>query len=282
MNHPIIILGMHRSGTSMLTRILRQQGLFLGHKIQSDDEATFFLTINRWMMRIAGTNWDRPLPVVEMLEDTEHVERIAEVVSSRLSGLGTYEYLGLKALSSGLSIGSNLPFLWGFKDPRSSINLPVWLKLFPEAKLLRIRRHGIDVAASLQTRYWERIRPRLGRYTRRVNMGLKLPARNHIIGATRCAELDGGVEMWAEYERTLDRYLAAIPQERQLTIRYEDYLTDFGARHLEVADFVGIDPRASLPEGVQPNPSRAFAHRNNERYAAAAEKHATVLAAQGY
>lgn len=282
MNQPIIILGMHRSGTSMLTRLLREQGLFLGHKFSGDDEATFFQTINRWMHRIAGTNWDRPLPAVEMLEDPEHVERIAAVVSSRLSGPGTYEFLGPKMLRHGMKIGVDLPFLWGFKDPRSSINLPVWLHLFPEAKLLRIRRHGVDVAASLRTRYFKKIRPRLGQYTRRVDLGLKLPARNHIIGATRCADLDGGLAIWAEYERTLDRYLEAIPAERQMTIRYEDYLGDFECEHRAVADFVGIDPGAQLPQDERPDPSRAFAHRGNEEYLAAAQKHATLLAELGY
>ena len=282
MNQPVIILGMHRSGTSMLTRILRQQGLFLGHRIQGDDEATFFLTINRWIMRIAGTNWDRPVPVVEMLQDEEHVARIAEVVERRLSGLATYEYLGPKSVSARMKIGTHLPFLWGFKDPRTSINLPVWLRLFPEAKLLRIKRHGVDVAASLRTRYFRVIKPRLGQYSRRAELGLKLPARNHIIGATRCAELSGGLDIWSEYERTIDTYLERIPEERKMTIRYEDYLTDFQKTHRHVADFVGIDAAAPIPADVRPDPSRAFAHRSKPELVEAAARHAAALAEQGY
>ena len=29
-NQPVIIIGMHRSGTSMLTRVLQEAGLFIG------------------------------------------------------------------------------------------------------------------------------------------------------------------------------------------------------------------------------------------------------------
>jgi hypothetical protein len=41
---------------------------------------------------------------------------------------------------------------WGWKDPRNSITLPVWLKLFPDARVIHIVRNGVDVAESLYRR----------------------------------------------------------------------------------------------------------------------------------
>ena len=39
---PIVIIGMHRSGTSIVTRMLEQLGLFVGKKKDMNHEALFF------------------------------------------------------------------------------------------------------------------------------------------------------------------------------------------------------------------------------------------------
>ena len=38
---PVIIMGMHRSGTTMLASLLEQLGLFIGTKKQENDESLF-------------------------------------------------------------------------------------------------------------------------------------------------------------------------------------------------------------------------------------------------
>lgn len=40
---PIVILGMHRSGTTMITEILEQLGLFVGDQKDDNCESLFFL-----------------------------------------------------------------------------------------------------------------------------------------------------------------------------------------------------------------------------------------------
>jgi Sulfotransferase family len=282
MTQPLIILGMHRSGTSMLTRILRRQGVFLGHKIQSDDEAMFFVELNRWILRVGGTDWDHPEPALQMLRQKDHVDRIADYLATRMSGIRTHEYLGPRLPGARAEVGTHLPYLWGFKDPRTSITLPVWLKVFPEAKLLRIQRHGIDVAASLETRQAGPVEKGLGRYAKRVRLGLAMPARTHIVGSVRCSSLDGGLGLWSEYESALDTYLADVPAERTMSLRYEDYLTQFNDLHPRVAQFIGIDPAIPLPPDIRPDPSRAFAYRTSTRYLDAAKAHAALLERHGY
>jgi len=47
---PIIIIGMSRSGTSMLTRMLDELGLFVGKKLTKNHEALFFRKINDWLL----------------------------------------------------------------------------------------------------------------------------------------------------------------------------------------------------------------------------------------
>lgn len=266
----------------MLTRILRRQGVFLGHKIQSDDEAMFFVELNRWILRVGGTDWDHPEPALQMLRQKDHVDRIADYLATRMSGIRTHDYLGPRLPGARAKVGTHLPYLWGFKDPRTSITLPVWLKVFPEAKLLRIQRHGIDVAASLETRQAGPVEKGLGRYAKRVRLGLAMPARTHIVGSVRCSSLEGGLGLWSEYESALDTYLADVPAERTMSLRYEDYLTQFNDLHPRVAQFIGIDPAIPLPPDIRPDPSRAFAYRTSTRYLDAAKTHAALLERHGY
>jgi hypothetical protein len=48
--------------------------------------------------------------------------------------------------------GYNGKSKWGFKDPRLCVVLPLYLKLFPKAQVVHIRRNPNDVAASLGKR----------------------------------------------------------------------------------------------------------------------------------
>lgn len=281
MNEPLIILGMHRSGTSMLTRVLRHQGVFLGDKIQGDDEAVYFLNLNRWMLHMAGTDWDRPKPAMEMVQDIDNVKRLADFVQTRMSGFRTHQFLGPKFLQSKMKIGSHLSFKWGFKDPRTSIMLPVWDMLFPNAKYLRIRRHGMDVAASLQTRYLLN-KPTLGQYRKLTRLGITLPLRNRTIDSTRCATIEGGIDIWNEYENALNTHMENIDQRRRMTINYEDYLTDLPGHHDKISAFIGMHMNMSLPHDIRPDPSRAFAYKNKPELLAKAKELQSILNAQGY
>ena len=57
---PILLSGMHRSGTSMVTDILNKCGLIIGNKLDSNNESLFFQRINIWMMSLLGSSWDNP------------------------------------------------------------------------------------------------------------------------------------------------------------------------------------------------------------------------------
>ena len=45
-----------------------------------------------------------------------------------------------------------IPRNLGMEDSRSTLTLPVWLSIFPEARVIHIVRNGIDVGMSLQRR----------------------------------------------------------------------------------------------------------------------------------
>jgi hypothetical protein len=51
----------------------------------------------------------------------------------------------------------NIDIPWGWKDPRNTFLLPIWLEIFPNAKIIHIYRNGLDIAKSLAVREQSRI-----------------------------------------------------------------------------------------------------------------------------
>ena len=60
MTAPVIIIGMHRSGTSMISDILQHLGVFMGADLEYHSESRFFSRLNGWMFYQAGATWDNP------------------------------------------------------------------------------------------------------------------------------------------------------------------------------------------------------------------------------
>ena len=58
---PIIVTGMHRSGTSLVSRLLISNNVFLGSKIDVNYESVYFQRINKWILSCNGSTWDNPI-----------------------------------------------------------------------------------------------------------------------------------------------------------------------------------------------------------------------------
>src|SRR5947209_4255993 len=135
------VAGMHRSGTSMITRLLNLVGMELGsnlHPPQEDNSEGFwedyqFSRLNDALLNLWDGAWDWPpnLP----LNWTEDY---------RLEPF----YISGRAL---IEKFRNVEW-WGWKDPRNSLLLPFWLKLQPDLKLIYCIRHPFEVSSSLQKR----------------------------------------------------------------------------------------------------------------------------------
>ena len=68
---PIIITGMHRSGTTLLSQLLEKNDIFMGRYKETNNESKFFLRINRWMMTTIGASWDNPKTFNVISNETE-------------------------------------------------------------------------------------------------------------------------------------------------------------------------------------------------------------------
>ncbi len=277
---PIIIAGAHRSGTSLVTRLLERAGLFVGHTLEENHEAVFFLRLNQWILGNAGAMWDRPLPMLELLGDREAREAVSDYLDLSLASTRARQFLGPGRYAR-LRNPRRLDEPWGWKDPRNTATLPLWLDAFPDARVVVVDRHGVDVAASLQTRFARTWPDRLASY-RRFRWSYRFRASRHpVTRSVRAATAAGAFDVWQDFQ-TLSRHVTAGLGTRLLRFRYEDLLARPREVLPELVSFCGLpEPDlGALAEGI--NADRAFAYRRRPELVALAEARAADLAAWGY
>jgi GT2 family glycosyltransferase/glycosyltransferase involved in cell wall biosynthesis len=138
----ICIAGAHRSGTSMVTRLLHCCGLELGPQSdlmppQADNPEGFwehlgFVALNDELLSELGGAWDLPPGPDE------------DFMSAQLDPLRLKARLLIEKFDSA--------GVWGWKDPRNSLTLPFWQQLLPGLKTIVVVRNPLEVAHSMRQR----------------------------------------------------------------------------------------------------------------------------------
>jgi GT2 family glycosyltransferase len=136
------IAGAHRSGTSMLAKLLHNCGLYLGPEdqlmpAQADNPDGFwehlgFVALNDELLNELGGAWDLP---PKPNENFKH---------PRLDPLRMKARLLIEGFASASA--------WGWKDPRNSLTLPFWRGLLSKLKTVIIVRNPLEVAYSMRER----------------------------------------------------------------------------------------------------------------------------------
>jgi hypothetical protein len=285
MNDPVIIIGMHRSGTSMVSRILEATGLFLGHKKDSNHEAVFFLLIDKWLMSQAGGSWQNPAPIRYLSENqklramtVDYLRRYLLASPRVVSYMGWKNYLQHGSLS-------NMPKPWGWKCPITTFTLPLWLDIFPNAKVIHVYRHGVDVASSLRKRTLLSMERTSGQnlYYKLKFLHWMRPKVGGFIGGMRCATLEGGLSLWEEYVSEARAHIRDLG-ERTIEVRYEDLLDQPIRMIGDLVEFCGASPSAAVlaKAAALVRKERAYAHRSCPELNAFARGVAERLHAQNY
>ena len=139
----IVVLGMHRSGTSAVTSLLVRMGAHFGPAevemaARADNPAGFaerrdVVTINDELLAASGADWNTPLdydrakiPPAVLIPLLERARKIVGELSA-----------------NPLSV---------IKDPRFCLTSDVWLPLFPQPVCLLVTRNPLAIARSLQQR----------------------------------------------------------------------------------------------------------------------------------
>ena len=146
MTNPTIVcvLGMHRSGTSLVARVLNLLGVYLGpeaHLVSpaADNPKGFWehrpiMTLNQnILVRLKGNCYDPPA-FAHQWENS--------------SALDDLRVQALDVVRRDFATAD----LWGWKDPRTCLTLPFWQQVLPPMKYVFCLRNPVEVARSLERR----------------------------------------------------------------------------------------------------------------------------------
>jgi len=143
----IVVLGMHRSGTSVITRGLQVLGVELGNNlmppIPGNNDTGFWEdvdinSLNIEMLNFLKTDWYYLTPIqnsdVNILVNRGYLQRAMELLNKKIANCEVF----------------------GFKDPRTTKLLPFWLEVFRQGQFdisyVISLRHPLSVCHSLSKR----------------------------------------------------------------------------------------------------------------------------------
>ena len=281
---PIIITGMHRSGTSLLSRIIEYNSVFFGSYKDINNESIYFQNINKWLMSINSSSWDNPSSFLDSI-NTDNFKINTKKLGLIINGKSNFKYFGLKniIINKNFFTYNNL---WGWKDPRNIFTLPFWFELFPNSKVIIVSRHPFDVVNSLLKREKNNIKNdknniskyypyflitffRLSNFSNRSSLLIK--------------NFDDGINLYIKYfdesKRLLDKYKKNIK-----IVRYEDLITNKVESINEVLQFLNIKSINKNNKFLETiNEDRAFNFRldnnfDNSKF----KKYQTILEKCGY
>jgi len=232
---PVILFGMHRSGTSLMVRLLMAMGINMGRWLSRDAEELYLRWLNYRILTGVGAKWSRVDPILQAMRSPQFVERQTNAMRRALFRNKRFlnrcvGIVGLFGHHLWEADYQNNSLLWGWKDPRNTITFPIWIRLFPHARCVHIIRNGIDVAISINRRSKKQQR--------------KL--RNRLFPLTYSPitlEFDYCFRLWEMYVSFALDNEHLIPSDQYLEMRYEDLLAEPQDQLRRLVDFLDYPVR---------------------------------------
>ena len=257
-SEPLIVLGMHRSGTSLAVRLLTGVGLHMGYQLSRDAEAVFFQKLNRRIFHAVGVKWGYVDPLIEAMKAPDFIE---EQTQTMLRALFEERRLLSREIKISEFFGSilwkdvkqNTLRHWGWKDPRTTITFPIWLRIFPRAKVLHMLRNGIDVAISTHRRSLKQQRNILKR---------TFPLDYNPI----TLDFEYCFQLWESYVSFVLENKYLISDDHYLEMRYEDLLSEPEAQLRMISEFISYPVQDGELKAVMKQVNRS--RLNNSKFAA--------------
>lgn len=257
---PVVILGMHRSGTTMITKILENLGLYVGEEKEENHEALFFWEINNWIFDLHTARPELPHNMQFTNPKTKQI--IEESLQYFVQSPRKKKYLG--NLNTNYQSLQALDFNFGWKDPKNTFTLEFWKSIFPNPKIIHVYRNPIDCISSYIERDlvmknqfqwdWKKKVKRRFLITHKFNYNFRL------------YNLEQGYQLWQEYvQKAID---LQKDNSNYLAIQYEQFLKQPEIEIQKMLAFCNLSPSEQVIQQqintIQKD--RAYAFVSNEKY----------------
>jgi len=217
----VCVLGMHRSGTSLVTRLVNFLGVYLGppeHMMKPlpENPGGFWeqqqlKDVNDGILARLGGNWDEP-PIRgagwEMSPDLADLRLRARAVIEQDFGAAA---------------------VWGWKDPRTCLTLPFWQRLVRQMRYVICLRNPIGVAHSLERRNGFPFEKGVDLWLTHVKSALA-----HTAGQQRCVIVyEDAMKNWRHELRRLATFLELpeLSESAEIQAAGEEFVKDEFQHH---------------------------------------------------
>lgn len=253
MKPPIIIIGMHRSGTKLISWILSQLGVFMGRDLDPNDESYHFIRLNDWILNQYGGSWSNPPSLSALRRISTRRDRIVRRLKAATSRAHMIRYFGPCRYYQFRQ--KRFFSLWGWKDPRNTFTAWLWDEVFPEASYMHIVRCGVDAAQSLVMRerqiyQRQNLTKRIQNIKRRIFElvtikrtffdPLPQSKNRRFKDSSKCANIKYAFNLWETYTEAAEYFLQTKAQKNRLIQINFEKLVEQPSTYLNIiADFSG-------------------------------------------
>ena len=276
---PILLSGMHRSGTSMVTDILNKCGLIIGNKLDLNNESLFFQRINIWMMSLLGSSWDNPKVFNKINKEIREdiVFQLKKLITSRANTL----YFGWTNIIKKGSF-NDISQPWGWKDPRNTFTESIWKEVFPGLRTIHIIRHPIDTSVSLMNRQVKEVESDIKRKKKSSNIMKALLSISHT-NYNASMILNSHQDCFNLIESYYDQ-IVRTQSEQSIIIRFEDILSNPEVEIISLLEYckISVNPDKLSQILSSIDTSRKYAYRREESLIKLEQASQSLIDKMGY
>ncbi len=207
-NQVLVILGMHRSGTSLITQWLYKCGLNIGDDL-----------LGPGMGNAEGHFEDKDfLQIHEDILRSGNLSRIG-LITAKISGNISDEQK--EKIRANLEVKNKLHAQWGWKDPRTCLFLDHYRELLNNAKYIIIIRDCDTVVNSLVNRAYKKYEKKNFSRLNTVSKKILKLFRQQIIHLFYKRFATFYTEVWINYNEEILKHIEKIKQDNYILINYQ-------------------------------------------------------------
>lgn len=206
-NDVLVIAGMHRSGTSLITHWLHDCGLQVGERlvgagtgnVEGHFEDADFFQLHQQILIDKGVHPDGLHPPEAMTPSAREQAKMRSLIAAK---------------------NASFP-QWGWKEPRTCLLLDTYSALLPQAKYLVLLRDFEEVVHSLLKRDFGLLDNRYRAKSWPCRMAWKYFYRSMRLARHRRKHRERYLKAWVVYNRKILQTLDKLPKHRYLVVNYK-------------------------------------------------------------